>query len=108
MLTKSYKASLVGPLDLPIDYYNIIVVIFGIQDLLETVIIFNVQSIANIRNMKNDLKQISMAMMFRITNLMTNYLGFELFLQGYSVSSCNGSNLSKCCQNNNYRDITFS
>ncbi|KAK4727028.1 hypothetical protein R3W88_031945 [Solanum pinnatisectum] len=73
MVAKSYKASLVGPQDLPIDYYGFIAVIFGICSWL--VIIFSVQSIAKIRNMENDLKQISMAMMFGITGLMTNYLG---------------------------------
>ncbi|CAA0820863.1 Protein Asterix [Striga hermonthica] len=33
------------------------------------------QSLANMRNMENDLKQISMAMMFGIMGLVTNYMG---------------------------------
>ncbi|KAG5582959.1 hypothetical protein H5410_053586 [Solanum commersonii] len=37
------------------------------------VIIFSVLSLANIRNIENDLKQISLAMMFGITGLITNY-----------------------------------
>ncbi|KAH0706343.1 hypothetical protein KY285_010846 [Solanum tuberosum] len=68
MVAKSYKASLVGPQDLPIYYYGFIAIIFSVFGAI-------VQSIANIRNMENALKQISMAMMFGITGLMTNYLG---------------------------------
>uniref|UniRef100_A0A9I9DFE6 Protein Asterix n=1 Tax=Cucumis melo TaxID=3656 RepID=A0A9I9DFE6_CUCME len=37
-------------------------------------IIFCAQSLANMRNVENDLKQISMAMMFAIMGLVTNYL----------------------------------
>ncbi|GLT72461.1 hypothetical protein SLA2020_443950 [Shorea laevis] len=33
------------------------------------------QSLANMRNVENDLKQISMAMMFAIMGLVTNYFG---------------------------------
>ncbi|KAL0752126.1 hypothetical protein Bca101_034129 [Brassica carinata] len=38
-------------------------------------IIFCAQSLANMRNLENDLKQISMAMMFAVMGLVTNYLG---------------------------------
>ncbi|KAF2563849.1 hypothetical protein F2Q70_00014123 [Brassica cretica] len=38
-------------------------------------LIFCAQSLANMRNLETDLKQISMAMMFAIMGLVTNYLG---------------------------------
>ncbi|XP_020258700.1 protein Asterix [Asparagus officinalis] len=38
-------------------------------------IIFCAQSLVNMKNMENDLKQISMAMMFAIMGLVTNYFG---------------------------------
>ncbi|KAG5574214.1 hypothetical protein H5410_054348 [Solanum commersonii] len=60
MAVKPYKPSLVGPQDLPIDYYRFIAIIFGIFGAM---------------NMENDLKQISMAMMFGITGFTINYLG---------------------------------
>ncbi|KAH0683293.1 hypothetical protein KY285_020799 [Solanum tuberosum] len=58
MMVKPYKASLVGPQDFPIDYYGFIAVIFGVFGA-----------------MLSDTRFISMAMMFGITSLMTNYLG---------------------------------
>nr|XP_025887431.1 protein Asterix isoform X1 [Solanum lycopersicum] len=86
---KPYKPSPVAPQDLPIDYSGFIAVICGVfgamfrvRSLLNSykicswlAIIFSAQSLANMRNMENDLKQISMAMMFGIMGLMTNYLG---------------------------------
>ncbi|MQM20218.1 hypothetical protein Taro_053235 [Colocasia esculenta] len=38
-------------------------------------VIFCAQSLANMRNLENDLKQISMAMMFAIMGFVTNYMG---------------------------------
>ncbi|KAH0661331.1 hypothetical protein KY284_026262 [Solanum tuberosum] len=70
MVAKPYKASLVGPQDLPIDYYGFIAVIFGVFGAMLSDTRF-----ARGLNMENDIKQISMAMMFGITGLMTNYLG---------------------------------
>ncbi|KAG5602261.1 hypothetical protein H5410_033631 [Solanum commersonii] len=79
---KPYKPSPVAPQDLPIDYSGFIAVICGVFGAMFRykicswlAIIFSAQSLANMRNMENDLKQISMAMMFGIMGLMTNYLG---------------------------------
>ncbi|CAN4099398.1 unnamed protein product [Withania somnifera] len=79
---KPFKPAPVAPQDLPIDYSGFIAVIFGVFGAMFRykicswlAIIFSAQSLANMRNMENDLKQISMAMMFGIMGLMTNYLG---------------------------------
>ncbi|CBI15139.3 protein Asterix [Vitis riparia] len=77
-----YVAPMVRPEDLPVDYSGFIAVIFAIVGLMFRyklcswlAIIFCAQSLSNMRNFENDLKQISMAMMFAIMGLMTNYLG---------------------------------
>ncbi|EPS59830.1 hypothetical protein M569_14975, partial [Genlisea aurea] len=79
---RPYKPSVVPPQDLPVDYSGFIAVIFGVFGAMFRykicswlAIIFSAQSLANMRNMENDLKQISMAMMFGIMGLVTNYLG---------------------------------
>ncbi|KAL7139331.1 hypothetical protein ABFS83_09G043600 [Erythranthe nasuta] len=76
------KQPVVAPQDLPVDYSGFIAVIFGVFGAMFRykacswlAIIFSAQSLANMRNMENDLKQISMAMMFGIMGLVTNYLG---------------------------------
>ena len=38
-------------------------------------IIFCAQSLANMKNFENDLKQLSMAFMFAVMGLVTNYFG---------------------------------
>ncbi|XP_073059578.1 protein Asterix [Primulina eburnea] len=80
--TRPYKPQPVAPQDLPIDYSGFIAVIFGVLGAMFRykvcswlAIIFCAQSLANMRNMENDLKQISMAMMFGIMGLVTNYMG---------------------------------
>ncbi|MBA0689340.1 hypothetical protein Goari_007072 [Gossypium aridum] len=77
---KPYVAQPVSPQDLPVDYSGFIAVIFGIAGVMFRVlplpldlssyklsswlaIIFCAQSLANMKNVENDLKQISMAMM---------------------------------------------
>ncbi|XP_073291445.1 protein Asterix [Primulina huaijiensis] len=79
---RPYKPQLVAPQDLPVDYSGFIAVIFGVLGAMFRykvcswlAIIFCAQSLANMRNMENDLKQISMAMMFGIMGLVTNYMG---------------------------------
>ncbi|KAL3640520.1 hypothetical protein CASFOL_015488 [Castilleja foliolosa] len=69
---RPYKQPLVAPQDLPVDYSGFIAVIFGVFGAMFRykicswfAIIFCAQSLANMRNMENDLKQISMAMMVR-------------------------------------------
>ncbi|GFP86139.1 protein asterix, partial [Phtheirospermum japonicum] len=81
-VSRSSPEELVAPQYLPVDYSGFIVVIFGVFGAIFWykicswfAIIFCAQSLANMRNMENDLKQISMAMMFRIMGLMTNYMG---------------------------------
>lgn len=79
---KPFVAPAVNPQDLPVDYSGFIAVVFGIAGVMFRyklsswlAIIFCAQSLANMRNVENDLKQISMAMMFAIMGLVTNYLG---------------------------------
>ncbi|KZV21699.1 protein Asterix-like [Dorcoceras hygrometricum] len=67
---RPYKPQLVAPQDLPVDYSGFIAVIFGVLGAMFRykvcswlAIIFCAQSLANMRNFENDLKQISMAMM---------------------------------------------
>ncbi|CDP01210.1 unnamed protein product [Coffea canephora] len=79
---RPYKAPVVAPQDLPIDYSGFIAVIFGVFGAMFRyklcswlAIIFSAQALANMRNFENDFKQISMAMMFGIMGLVTNYLG---------------------------------
>ncbi|EOY22035.1 hypothetical protein QUC31_007535 [Theobroma cacao] len=79
---KPFVAQPVSPQDLPVDYSGFIAVVFGIAGVMFRyklsswlAIIFCAQSLANMRNVENDLKQISMAMMFAIMGLVTNYLG---------------------------------
>ncbi|KAA3460631.1 protein Asterix [Gossypium australe] len=74
---KPYVAQPVSPQDLPVDYSGFIAVIFGIAGVMFRyklsswlAIIFCAQSLANMKNVENDLKQISMAMIFvRIRNI---------------------------------------
>ncbi|XP_054805092.1 protein Asterix isoform X1 [Prosopis cineraria] len=79
---KPYVAPVVAPQDMPIDYAGFIAVIFGVAGVMFRyklsswlALIFCAQSLANMRNMENDLKQVMMAMMFSIMGLMTNYFG---------------------------------
>ncbi|XP_030440061.1 protein Asterix [Syzygium oleosum] len=82
LAAKPFKAPMVSPQDLPVDYTGFIAVVFGVAGVMFRyklsswlAIIFCAQSLANMRNMENDLKQISMAMMFAIMGLVTNYFG---------------------------------
>ncbi|XAR65524.1 hypothetical protein NMG60_11009673 [Bertholletia excelsa] len=79
---RPFKSSMVAPQDLPVDYSGFIAVmcaVFGVMFRYKLgswlAIIFCAQSLANMKNMENDLKQISMAMMFAIMGLVTNYFG---------------------------------
>ncbi|XP_004514029.1 protein Asterix isoform X1 [Cicer arietinum] len=79
---KPYVAPVIAPQDLPIDYAGFIAVIFGVAGVMFRyklsswlALIFCAQSIANMRNVENDLKQVMMAMMFSIMGLITNYFG---------------------------------
>ncbi|KAF3945250.1 hypothetical protein ACB098_04G097300 [Castanea mollissima] len=79
---KPFVAPMVNPQDLPVDYSGFIAVIFGIAGVMFRyklsswlAIIFCAQSLTNLRNFETDLKQVSMAMMFAIMGLVTNYFG---------------------------------
>ncbi|XP_050223452.1 protein Asterix [Mercurialis annua] len=79
---KPYVAPMISPQDLPVDYAGFIAVVFGVAGVMFRykgcswlAIIFCAQSLSNMRNAENDLKQISMATMFAIMGLVTNYLG---------------------------------
>ncbi|KAJ6970237.1 protein Asterix [Populus alba] len=79
---KPFVAPMVSPQDLPVDYSGFIAVILGVAGVMFRyklcswlALIFCAQSLSNMRNMENDLKQISMASMFAIMGLVTNYLG---------------------------------
>ncbi|XP_030495780.2 protein Asterix [Cannabis sativa] len=72
----------VAPQDLPVDYSGFIAVIFGVFGVMFRyklcswlAIIFCAQSLANMKNFETDLKQVSMAFMFAIMGLVTNYFG---------------------------------
>ncbi|KAJ4713164.1 Protein Asterix [Melia azedarach] len=79
---KPYVPLAVAPQDEPIDYSGFIAVIFGIAGVMFRyklcswlAIICCAQSLANMRNIETDIKQFSMAMMFALMGLVTNYLG---------------------------------
>ncbi|KAE9597907.1 hypothetical protein Lal_00029618 [Lupinus albus] len=79
---KPYVAPVVAPQDMPIDYAGFIAVVFGIAGVMFRyklsswlALIFCAQSVANMRNIENDLKQVMMAVMFSIMGLITIYFG---------------------------------
>ncbi|XP_010259487.1 PREDICTED: protein Asterix [Nelumbo nucifera] len=79
---KPYVPPVIAPQDMPIDYSGFIAVVLGVSGVMFRyklsswlAIIFCAQSLANMKNIETDLKQISMAMMFAIMGLVTNYLG---------------------------------
>ncbi|CAM8929710.1 hypothetical protein QQ045_021645 [Rhodiola kirilowii] len=79
---KPFVATPTAPQDLPIDYAGFIAVVFGIAGVMFRyklsswlALIFCAQSLANMRSIETDLKNISMAMMFAVMGLVSNYLG---------------------------------
>ncbi|KAI3830388.1 hypothetical protein MKX03_033500 [Papaver bracteatum] len=79
---RPYGPPTVLPQDLPFDYSGFIAIICGVTGVMFRyklcswlAIIFCAQSLASMKNFENDLKQISMAMMFAIMGLVTNYFG---------------------------------
>ncbi|XP_031491519.1 protein Asterix [Nymphaea colorata] len=78
---KQYVPPVISPQDAPIDYAGFIAVIFGVMGVMLRyklcswlALIFCAQSLANMKNMETDLRQMSMAFMFAIMGLVTNYL----------------------------------
>ncbi|XP_068657209.1 protein Asterix-like [Aristolochia californica] len=79
---KPYVPPTISPQDLPVDYSGFIAMVFGITGVMLRyklcswfAIIFCAQSFVNMKNIETDLKHISMAMMFAIMGLVTNYMG---------------------------------
>ncbi|XP_006650613.1 protein Asterix [Oryza brachyantha] len=79
---RPYTPPKLSPQDLPIDYAGFLAVVFGVVGVMLRykvcswiAIIFCAQSLANMKNFENDLKQLSMAFMFAVMGLVTNYLG---------------------------------
>ncbi|KAL9227329.1 hypothetical protein vseg_003027 [Gypsophila vaccaria] len=79
---KPFKPSLQPPQELPVDYSGFLAVLCGVLGVMFRyklgswlAIIFCAQSLVNMRNIETDLKQISMAMMFAVMGLVTNYMG---------------------------------
>ncbi|KAL9239477.1 hypothetical protein vseg_013795 [Gypsophila vaccaria] len=79
---KPYKPSPVPPEELPVDYAGFIAVLCGVLGAMFRyklgswlALIFCAQSLANMKNIETDLKQFSMAMMFALMGLLTNYTG---------------------------------
>ncbi|KAM7480083.1 hypothetical protein LguiA_028296 [Lonicera macranthoides] len=79
---KPYVAPVVSPENLPIDYSGFLAIIFGVAGVMFRYklsswlsIIFCAHSLANMRNLETDLKQISTAIMFAIMGMVTNYWG---------------------------------
>ncbi|KAK9748125.1 hypothetical protein RND81_02G037700 [Saponaria officinalis] len=79
---KPYKPLLVPPQDLPVDYAGFIAVLCGVLGAMFRyklgswlALIFCAQLLANMKNMETDLKHFSMAMMFALMGLLTNYMG---------------------------------
>ncbi|XP_068655471.1 protein Asterix-like [Aristolochia californica] len=79
---KPYVPPTISTQDLPVDYSGFIAMVFGITGVMLRyklcswlAIILCAQSLANMKNFETDLKHISMAMMFAIMGLVTNYMG---------------------------------
>ncbi|XP_013608496.1 PREDICTED: protein Asterix-like [Brassica oleracea var. oleracea] len=81
LAAKPYTPRPVAPEDLPVDYSGFIAVILGVSGVMFRykicswlAIIFCAQSLANMRNLENDLKQISMAMMYMMHTVISSVL----------------------------------
>ncbi|KAJ3669803.1 hypothetical protein LUZ60_010127 [Juncus effusus] len=79
---KPYKPPVLSAADLPIDYAGFLAVILGAVGVIFRyklcswlAIIFCAQSLSNMRNFETELKQVSMAFMFGLMGLVTNYIG---------------------------------
>ncbi|OAY63132.1 protein Asterix [Ananas comosus] len=79
---RPYVPPTISPQDLPIDYAGFLAVVLGVTGVMFRyklcswlAIIFCAQSFANMKNIENDLKQVSMAFMFAVMGLVTNYFG---------------------------------
>ncbi|KAG9439798.1 hypothetical protein H6P81_019963 [Aristolochia fimbriata] len=78
---KPYVPPPISPQDLPVDYSGFVALVFGITGVMLRyklcswlAIIFCAQSLVNMKNIETDLKHISMAMMFAIMGLVSNYM----------------------------------
>lgn len=78
---RPYVPPLLNPQDLPPDYSSFLAILFGIAGVMLRyklgswlALICCAQSLANMKNAENDLKQIIMAMTFAVMGIVTNYL----------------------------------
>ncbi|MCO5583580.1 hypothetical protein L7F22_037493 [Adiantum nelumboides] len=79
---RPYVPPLLNPQDLPPDYSSFLSILFGIARIMLRykfaswlALICSAQSLANMRDFENDLKQIVMAVRFALMGIATNYLG---------------------------------
>ncbi|KAK1384221.1 Protein Asterix like [Heracleum sosnowskyi] len=79
---RRYVAPVVAAENLPIDYAGFIAIVFGVVGVMFRyklgswlALICCAHSLANMKNLETDLKQISTAVMFAIMGIMTNYFG---------------------------------
>ncbi|CAM6120448.1 unnamed protein product [Calypogeia fissa] len=79
---RPYVPPVIAPQDLPPDYSSLLAIVFGIAGVMMRhkagswlALIFCVQSLANMRNAENDLKQVVMAATFAVMGMVTNYMG---------------------------------
>ncbi|KAH7283736.1 hypothetical protein KP509_34G021500 [Ceratopteris richardii] len=79
---RPYRPPLVNPQDLPPDYSSFLAILFGVAGVMLRykfaswlALIFCAQSLANMRDYENDLKQVVMAMTFVVMGFVTNYFG---------------------------------
>ncbi|EFJ10500.1 hypothetical protein SELMODRAFT_177892 [Selaginella moellendorffii] len=81
---RPYVPPVVLPQDLPPDYSSLLAVMFGILGIMLRnkigswlALIFCAQSLANMKNLENDLKQVVMALAFVVMGMATNYLSAQ-------------------------------
>uniref|UniRef100_A0A0D6QRQ4 Protein Asterix n=1 Tax=Araucaria cunninghamii TaxID=56994 RepID=A0A0D6QRQ4_ARACU len=79
---KPYKPPAISSQDIPPGYSSFLAIMFGVAGVMLRyklgswlAIICCAQSLANMKNVEADLKQVIMAMTFAIMGLMSNYFG---------------------------------
>ncbi|KAJ6868673.1 hypothetical protein NC651_033682 [Populus alba x Populus x berolinensis] len=105
---KPFVAPMVSPQDLPVDYSGFIAVILGVAGVMFRyklcswlALIFCAQSLSNMRNMENDLKQISMA------SIKGRKQGFSC-MSVEELDTCNGTAVYvSCLQSWDWLQITW-
>ncbi|KAL3575173.1 hypothetical protein D5086_023274 [Populus alba] len=85
--SKPFLAPMISPQDVPVDYSGFVAVILGVAGVMFRyklcswlALIFCAQSLSNMRNMENDLKQISMASMKGLSTVVRDHYLWNTFL----------------------------